>query len=256
MKFANDKIHAFFARFALDDAPFFRNAAQAPQPFAALIHRQKAFFLYSGMRVCESKEASRNSVQRGPHRVLVGDLSYAGINGKVYTPAEGKGLPAVAFAHDWTKKVKNYHATLRRFGRSWGIVVVAPDTETGLVPNHRNLAADLESSLQIAAGVKLGTGKIAVSPSKLGVVGHGMGGGVAALTAVDNPKIRAVAAIYPADTAPSSYAAARSITAPALILGSEREDLFRAGNPAEAGKQLGRQGRLPRARQGNTGWFH
>nr|WP_275437108.1 dienelactone hydrolase family protein [Corynebacterium simulans] len=176
--------------------------------------------------------------KRGPHRVLVGDLSYAGINGKVYTPAEGKGLPAVAFAHDWTKKVKNYHATLRHLA-SWGIVVVAPDTETGINPSHRNLAADVESALQIAAGVKLGTGNIAVSPSKLGIVGHGMGGGIAALAAVDNPKVRAVAALYPADTAPSSYAAAKSITAPGLIIGSEREDLFRAGNPAQLADNWG-----------------
>ncbi|EEI78213.1 hypothetical protein HMPREF0308_1536 [Corynebacterium striatum ATCC 6940] len=32
MKFANDKIHAFFARFALDDAPFF---ATLHKPHAA-----------------------------------------------------------------------------------------------------------------------------------------------------------------------------------------------------------------------------
>src|SRR5690625_5675505 len=68
--------------------------------------------------------------KRGGHRVLVGDLDYAGLPGKVYTPAEGKGLAAVAFGHDWRKHVKDYHATLRHLA-SWGIVVVAPDTETG-----------------------------------------------------------------------------------------------------------------------------
>ena len=118
--------------------------------------------------------------KRGRNRVLVGDLDYAGITGKVYTPAEGQGLPAVAFGHDWMHKIKDYHATLRHLA-SWGIVVVAPNSETGMFPDHRNLSADMESALQIAAGVKLVTGNITVSPGKLGMVGHGMGGGVAAL---------------------------------------------------------------------------
>ena len=32
-----------------------------------------------------------NLSKRGPHRVLVGDLSYVGLPGVVYTPAKGKG---------------------------------------------------------------------------------------------------------------------------------------------------------------------
>ena len=176
--------------------------------------------------------------KRGPHRVLVGDLSYAGIEGKVYTPSEGKGLPAVAFAHDWTKSIKDYHATLRHLA-SWGIVVVAPDTETGAFAKHRNLVADVESALQIATGVKLGAGKISVSASKLGVVGHGMGGGVAALAAVDNPKVRAVAALYPADTSPSAVKAAPTVKARGLIIGAGQDDIFRAGNPAKLANAWG-----------------
>ncbi|APT93197.1 alpha/beta hydrolase [Corynebacterium phocae] len=170
--------------------------------------------------------------KRGPHRVLVGDLSYAGIDGKVYTPAEGKGLPAVAFGHDWRKKVKDYHATLRHLA-SWGIVVAAPDTETGIIPNHRNLAADMESALQITAGVKLGNGNITVAPGKLGMIGHGMGGGAAVLAAVDNEKVKAIASIYPASTSPSATTAARRVEIPGLIIGSEDDDIFRAGNPAK-----------------------
>lgn len=176
--------------------------------------------------------------KRGSHRVLVGDLDYAGLPGKVYTPAEGKGLPAVAFGHDWRKSVKDYHATLRHLA-SWGFVVVAPDTETGFIPNHRNLAADLESSLQVAAGVKLGSGNISVSPHKLGLIGHGMGGGTAILSAVDNDKVKAVGAYYPAQTSPSADAAARSLDIPGLIIGSGRSDIFNAGNPAKLAYNFG-----------------
>lgn len=163
---------------------------------------------------------------------MVGDLGYAGLPGRVYAPAEGKNQPAVAFAHDWLKRVKNYHATLRHLA-SWGIVVVAPDTATGFNPNHRDFAADVETSLQVAGSVKLGQGNVVVNPAKLGVFGHGMGGGVSVLTAVDNEKVKAVAAVYPAPTAPSSDQSARSIDVPGLIIGPGRTDLFDAGLPAK-----------------------
>ena len=173
--------------------------------------------------------------KRGRNRVLVGDLDYAGITGKVYTPAEGQSLPAVAFGHDWMHKIKDYHATLRHLA-SWGIVAVAPETETGLWPDHRAFASDLETSLQIAAGVKLGQGNITVSPNKLAVIGHGMGGGTAVLAAVENEKVRCVGALYPAQTSPSSQEAAKYIDKPGLIIGPEKSDIFSAGNPPELAK--------------------
>lgn len=163
---------------------------------------------------------------------MVGDLGFTGLPGKVYTPAEGNGVPAVAFGHDWTKTVDDYHATLRHLA-SWGIAVAAPDTEIGLNPDHAGLAADLETCLQILAGVRLGNGNVTVGPRKLGVVGHGMGGGAAVLTAADNPKVQTVAAIYPAVVAPSATAAARTLEIPAMVIGSNKGDLFEAGNPAK-----------------------
>ncbi|PLA28247.1 dienelactone hydrolase family protein [Corynebacterium coyleae] len=172
--------------------------------------------------------------KRGPHRVLEGDLGYTGLPGKVYTPAEGKNLPAVAFGHDWTKDVDDYHGTLRHLA-SWGIAVAAPNTETGFRPDHRGFAADLETSLQILAGVRLGNGNLSVSPGKLGIVGHGMGGGAAVLAAVDNPKVKAVATVYPANVAPSAVEAARALFAPGMVIGpgEDGDSLFDPGNPAK-----------------------
>lgn len=172
--------------------------------------------------------------KRGPHRVLEGDLGYTGLPGKVYTPAEGKNLPAVAFGHDWTKDADDYHGTLRHLA-SWGIAVAAPNTETGFRPDHRGFAADLETSLQILAGVRLGNGNISVSPGKLGIVGHGMGGGAAVLAAVDNPKVKAVATVYPANVAPSAVEAARALFAPGMVIGpgEDGDSLFDPGNPAK-----------------------
>lgn len=183
--------------------------------------------------VCVSvnlKKPLANLSKRGPHRVLVGDLGYTGVEGKVYTPAEGNGLPAIAFGHDWTKKVKSYHATLRHLA-SWGIVVGAPNTETGFNPDHSGFAADLDSTLQILAGVKLGEGNVTVNPGRLGVVGHGMGGGAAVLAAANNPRVQAVGALFPAVVSPSADAAARSLNVPGLVIASEDGEVFGAGNP-------------------------
>lgn len=172
--------------------------------------------------------------KRGPYRVLEGDLGYTGLPGKVYAPAEGKDLPGVAFGHDWRRNIGAYTETLRHLA-SWGIVVAAPDTETGLNPDHRGFAADLETALQVLGAVRMGNGNITVSPGKLGVAGHGMGGGAAVLTAVDNEKVKAVAPLFPANVAPSAVEAARNIFIPGMIVGPGKDSnsLFNPGNPAK-----------------------
>lgn len=68
--------------------------------------------------------------RRGPHKVLRGDLAFAGVTGVVYTPEAGFNLPAVAFGHDWLTGTDKYRATLEHLA-SWGIVAAAPDTEKG-----------------------------------------------------------------------------------------------------------------------------
>lgn len=171
----------------------------------------------------------------GPHQVLVGDLSHAGVPGKVYTPENGKNLPAIAWGHDWREPVENYHRTLRHLA-SWGFAVAAPSTETGFVANHRGLAADLESAMQILAGVRLGGGNISIHPQRIGVAGHGMGAGAAILVAAHRPSTTAgVAAVYPADVAPSPIISARSVTAPGLILAPGEDQWLDRGSPADIG---------------------
>ena len=180
--------------------------------------------------------------KRGPHRVLTGDLNFAGIPGRVYTPAEGKGVPGIAFGHDWRIGVHAYHATLRHLA-SWGIAVAAPDTERGFVPNHRGFAADLESALQILAGVRLGQGNITVNPTKLYFAGHGMGAAAAVLAGSaredasashgfkSGPSVAGVIAIYPSDASPSPYEAATRVNAPGLVLSAGSVSGTPAGNP-------------------------
>src|ERR1700758_2212139 len=126
----------------------------------------------------------RALTRRGPHRVLRGDLAFAGMPGVVYTPDSGFNLPAVVFGHDWLTGVDRYRRTLEHLA-SWGIVAAGPDTERGVAPSALNLAYDLGTALDIVAGVRLGPGQISVHPTKLGLAGHGFGGSAAVLAAAD-----------------------------------------------------------------------
>ncbi|TLF82368.1 chlorophyllase/cutinase-like alpha/beta fold protein [Nocardia cyriacigeorgica] len=153
---------------------------------------------------------------RGPHRVLRGNLAIAGQPGVVYTPDSGRNLPAVAFGHGWMTGSDHYRSLLEHLA-SWGFVTAAPDTERGPIPSHLGLATDLLTTLDICAGVRLGDGAISVHPDKLALAGHAMGAGAAVIAAAQR-RVAAVAALFPAPTAPAAESIAADIDTPALIL--------------------------------------
>ncbi|OBI42318.1 dienelactone hydrolase family protein [Mycobacterium sp. E796] len=156
--------------------------------------------------------------RRGPHRVLRGDLAFAGLPGVVYTPEAGLNLPGIAFGHDWLAGAARYSGLLEHLA-SWGIVAGAPDTQRGLAPSVLNFGFDLGTALDIVAGVRLGPGNISVHPAKLGVVGHGFGGSAAVFAAAGMPdKPAAVAALFPAVTSPPAEQPAAALKVPGLIL--------------------------------------
>jgi dienelactone hydrolase len=171
-----------------------------------------------GHRVASTKKLFHALTRRGPHRVLRGDLAFAGMPGVVYTPESGLSLPGIAFGHDWLTGVERYTGTLEHLA-SWGIVAAAPDTERGLAPSVLNLASDLGTTVDIIAGVRLGSGKISVHPTKLGLVGHGFGASGAVFAAAGMPaKPRAVVAVFPAATKPPAEQPAATLPVPGLIL--------------------------------------
>lgn len=160
--------------------------------------------------------------RRGPHRVLRGDLAFAGLPGVVYTPESGLNLPGIVFGHDWLTGSSHYAGLLEHLA-SWGIVAGAPDTQRGFVPSVMNLAFDMGVALDIIAGVRLGPGEISVHPTKLGVVGHGFGGSAAVFAAAgmsgaSGRPLKSVAALFPTVTAPPAEQPAASLKVPGLIL--------------------------------------
>ena len=161
--------------------------------------------------------------RRGPHRVLRGDLAFAGLPGIVYTPEAGLNMPGIAFGHDWLTGAGRYSRLLEHLA-SWGIVAGAPDTQRGLAPSVLNLAFDLGTALDIIAGVRLGPGNISVHPTKLGLVGHGFGGSAAVFAAAGMPeKPAALAAIFPTVTNPPAEHPAATLKVPGVIFTSPKD---------------------------------
>ena len=168
-------------------------------------------------RVARTKKLVAALSKRGPHRVLRGDLAFAGLPGVVFTTESGLSLPGVAFGHDWVTSADSYARTLEHLA-SWGIVAAAPDTEKGLAPSVLNLSHDLGTTLDIICGVRLGPGSISVHPGKLAVAGHGLGGSAAVFTAAGlGGRLRGAAAIFPANTKPSAEEPAATLKIPGIV---------------------------------------
>src|SRR5258708_30781771 len=101
-----------------------------------------------GHVVASTKKLFKALTRRGPHRVLRGDLAFAGLPGVVFTPESGMNLAGVAFGHDLVAGADRYLGTLEHLA-SLGILAAAPDTETGLAPSVLNMAFDLGTTLDI-----------------------------------------------------------------------------------------------------------
>jgi hypothetical protein len=190
-------------------------------------------------RVASTRKLVAALTRPGPHRVLRGDLAFAGLPGVVYTPEAGLNLPGLAFGHDWLTGVERYSRLLEHLA-SWGIVAAAPDTERGLAPSVLNLAFDLGTALDIAAGVRLGPGKISVHPNKLGVVGHGFGGSAAVFAAAGmKAKPKAVAAIFPTVTNPPAEQPAATLNVPGVVFSAPGEAKKLRSNAIELSRVWG-----------------
>lgn len=152
--------------------------------------------------------------------------------GVVFTPDSGLGLPAVAFGPGWLQPTSRYEELLRHLA-SWGVVAAAPATQRGAVPSHRQFAADLRTALDLCIRVRLGEGQLSIDADRLGMVGHGMGGGAAVLAAVDDERCQAVVTLALAQTLPSAAQAAPRATMPGMHLVGGRDRVAPAIGHAE-----------------------
>ena len=204
----------------------------ATRTHATRTHATRTHATLRPPEVRNAKEALAELSRPGPHPVLRGDLGMVGIPGVVFAPEEGLGLPAVAFGHDWLQPAERYADLLRHLA-SWGIVCAAPSSHRGPLPSHAGFAADLRTTLDVCAGVRLGDGRISVDSRRTAFVGHGIGGGVALVAAVGHPRVAAVVTIAAAITRPSALDASRQVTVPALHIAAGKDTVSPAAGHAD-----------------------
>ena len=120
--------------------------------------------------------------------------------------------PVVAFGHGFVQSASRYASTLSSIA-SRGYIVIAPDSETGLFPNHSRFADDLWRAITWVRSTQPNA-----SATLDAVGGHSMGGGAALLAASRHPEIESVAVEAAAETRPSATAASALIASPALFV--------------------------------------
>jgi dienelactone hydrolase len=182
--------------------------------------------------VRNAKDALEQLSKPGPYQALRGDLGMVGIPGLVFAPAEGLGLPAVAFGHDWLQPADRYADLLRHLA-TWGIVAAAPNNHRGPLPSHAGFAADLRTTLDVCAGVRLGDGRVSVDSRRTAFAGHGIGGGAALVAANGHPRAGAVVTLAVAQTRPSALDAAHELKIPVLHLAAGKDTVAPAAGHAE-----------------------
>lgn len=129
--------------------------------------------------------------------------------------------PVVAFGHGFAQNSSRYASTLAALAAR-GYVVIAADSETGLLPNHGRFADDLERSIRWARGNVANA-----HPTRDAVAGHSMGGGAALVAADRYPAIDTVATLAAAETRPSATTASAGVTVPGLYVVGDRDTIVR-----------------------------
>lgn len=153
-------------------------------------------------------------------RSFSADIRYPGATAGSGAAVAAGQFPVVAFGHGWLQSTSTYTNYMDQLA-SWGVIVIAPKTQTGLFPNHSSFADDLNAALAWAVaenGVSGSRFQAHVRTDKLGLSGHSMGGGAAVVAASRNTaNVDAVGTFQAAVTnSPSSTTQSALVTAPAL----------------------------------------
>ncbi|MFN9776284.1 MAG: hypothetical protein ACK54V_00315 [Candidatus Kapaibacterium sp.] len=137
----------------------------------------------------------------------------------------------VVMGHGFQLPVTVYRSWASNICRtSPSTIVILPETGGELFPNHADFALDMVECLNYMQreGSRAGSIWNGHIRNDIIIAGHSMGGGCAMLAAKEVAQtreinLRGVIAMAPAETNPSSTAAAASVTAPTLILAGSQD---------------------------------
>jgi dienelactone hydrolase len=147
---------------------------------------------------------------------------------RIWYPAETEGMnvavsdgsfPVISFGHGWGMRTELYQPLVDRMVPV-GYVLIMVNTETAIfIPDHAALGKDLAFTLQWFRDQhqQVGSPFEGKAGDKFALMGHSMGGGASVLSGNDPALVNLLILLAPADTNPSSIAAAPSIIVPTLL---------------------------------------
>ncbi|WP_301546901.1 alpha/beta hydrolase [Gordonia sp. X0973] len=175
-------------------------------------------------------ELMTDLARRGPHKVLRGDLGFVGVPGALFTPQPSSdqpasGLPLVVFGHSWLSDSGRYRDLMVHLA-SHGFVAAVPDVERGPAPSDVALAAGLRTALANLPRVRLGLSEsVTVDGERTVLAGHGFGASAAVLAlgpdvlaGTETVDAQGLAAVFPAPSTTTAFAAASSVRTPAMVI--------------------------------------
>lgn len=196
------------------------------------------------------------TVTRPNSSTFTARLYYPGTTPGQNAPLNGAGAPysAVSFGHGFLQTVDRYQSTLAHMA-TWGIVVIASDSEGGLFPSHSNFALDMRQCLTYLEQQNAATGSLlfqAVATDRFGMSGHSMGGGCSILAAAADVRVKALANLAAAETNPSAIAQMPNVSAAVSLISGSSDTVVPVGSNGQLMFNAGRAPKLLPVIQG--GW--
>ncbi|HEX2838271.1 MAG TPA: hypothetical protein VHN77_09120 [Phycisphaerales bacterium] len=220
--------------------------------------------------VCARAHAQDYSAP-GPYPVGVRTVTVTRPNATTYTarlsyPAAsaGSGTPfataaapaaAISFGHGFVQPTTQYATTIDHLA-SWGFIVIAPNSETGLFPSHANFASDLRHALTYLEQQTAVPGSFlqnSVDTARFGMSGHSMGGGASILATADDARVRALANLAAAETTPSAVSAMARVHVPVSLIAGNADTIVPVANH---GQLMYNAGAAPKLLPVISGGFH
>jgi len=169
---------------------------------------------------------------------------YPAVSGGQNAPYDGSGAPypGISFGHGFVTNPNTYQSTLEHLA-TWGYLVMATTSYTGLFPNHADYAHDLGYCLDYLAEENADAGSWLyeqVDTTRFGLSGHSMGGGASILAATVDERVKALANLAAAETSPSAETAMANVFIPVRLIAGDEDgivaytstrDKYLNGNP-------------------------
>jgi dienelactone hydrolase len=161
----------------------------------------------------------------GPGRQIQTEIYYPSATTGDNLPVSNGSFPVIVFGHGFAMAWDAYQNIWEDLVAE-GYILAFPRTEGSLFPSpvHADFGLDLAQVSNKILALNSTVGSIFENKinGNAAIMGHSMGGGATFLAAANNSNIKTIVGLAPAETNPSSIAAAANVSVPTLVFsGSE-----------------------------------